>query len=57
LYGDDTMNYQGIAREAASLTGGAAIGKRRRKFASKERAQFKKESALGRGSLSKRTDV
>jgi len=57
LYGDDTMNYQGIARESASLTGGAAIGKRRRKFASKERAQFKKESALGRGSLSKRTDV
>jgi hypothetical protein len=57
LYGDNSMNYEGIVRESASLEGGATIGKKRRKFASKERAQFKKESALGRRSLSRRADV
>ena len=57
LYSDNSMNYEGIVREAASLEGGAMIGRKRRKFASKERAQFQKESALGRTSLSKRSDV
>lgn len=57
LYGDNSMNYEGIVREAASLEGGALIGRKRRKFASKERAQFQKESALGRTSLTRRTDV
>ena len=57
LYSDNSMNYEGIVREAASLEGGAMIGRKRRKFASKERAQFQKESALGRTSLAKRSDV
>lgn len=57
LYGDNSMNYEGIVREAASLEGGATIGRKRRKFASKERAQFDKQSALGRRSLTRRADV
>lgn len=57
LYGDNSMNYEGIVRESASLEGGASIGRKRRKFASKERAQFQKQSALGRSSLTKRADV
>lgn len=57
LYNDDSMNYEGIVREAASLEGGALIGRKRRKFASKERAQFQKQSALGKSSLTKRADV
>ena len=58
LYGETaSMNYQGIAREVASLEGGASIGKKRRKLASKERAAFNRSSGVGKGAFGKRGDV
>ena len=56
LYGE-AMDFKDIVREDLSLAGGAAAGRKRRKFASKERAQFSKQSALGKSSLRDRTDV
>ena len=56
LYGE-AMDFKDIVREDLSLTGGAAAGRKRRRFASKERAQFSKQSALGKSSLRDRTDV
>ena len=58
LYGETaSMNYQGIAREVASLEGGASIGRKRRKLASKERAAFNRSSGVGKGAFGKRGDV
>ncbi len=56
LYGQP-MDFQDLIREDLDLAGGAASGRRRRKFASKERAQFGQQSGLGRSSLRRRTDV
>ena len=56
LYGE-AMDFKDIVREDLNLSGGAASGRKRRKFASKERAQFSKQSALGKSSLRDRTDV
>jgi hypothetical protein len=58
LYGEtQDMNYQGVAREAASLQGGASIGRKRRKLASKERAAFSQSSGVGKGAFGRRGDV
>lgn len=56
LYGE-AMDFKDIVREDLSLAGGAGAGRKRRRFASKERAQFSKQSALGKSSLRDRTDV
>lgn len=56
LYGE-SMDFKDIVREDLNLSGGAASGRKRRKFASKERAQFGQRSALGSTSLRDRTDV
>lgn len=56
LYGE-AMDFKDIVREDLNLSGGAASGRKRRRFASKERAQFAKQSALGSTSLRDRTDV
>ncbi|MAJ64730.1 MAG: hypothetical protein CBB62_10935 [Micavibrio sp. TMED2] len=56
LYGE-AMDFKDIVREDLNLAGGAGAGRKRRKFASKERAQFSKASALGKSSLRSRTDV
>ena len=56
LYGE-AMDFKDIVREDLNLAGGAAAGRKRRKFASKERAKFSKQSGLGASSLRKRIDV
>ena len=46
-----------LVRQQLDLTGGAEIAKNTKKLASKERARFQQQGALGQGSLSKRTDL
>ena len=56
LYGE-SMDFKDLVREDLNLSGGAAAGRKKRKFASKERAKFGQRSALGSTSLRDRTDV
>lgn len=56
LYGE-SMDFKDLVREDLNLSGGAASGRKKRKFASRERAQFGQRSALGSTSLRDRTDV
>jgi len=59
LYGE-TAGTEDLTREALALAGGADVGVKIKKLASKERAKFQQQSALNRASLgsrSKRPDV
>jgi hypothetical protein len=56
LYGEP-LDFKDMVKETLSLTGGVESGKKRRKFASKERAAFGGQSALDKSSLSRRQDV
>jgi hypothetical protein len=56
LYGEP-LDFKDMVKETLSLTGGVEAGKKRRKFASKERAAFGGQSALDKSSLSRRQDV
>jgi len=51
------MDFKDLVREDLNLSGGATAGRKKRKFASKERAKFGQRSALGSTSLRDRTDV
>jgi hypothetical protein len=46
-----------LVRQQLDLTGGAEIAKNTKKLASRERARFQQQGALGQKSLSKRTDL
>ena len=56
LYGEP-LDFKDLVKETLSLTGGVESGKRRRKFASKERAAFGGQGALDKTSLSRMQDV
>lgn len=56
LYGS-SMDFKDLVKESLNLTGGVAAGKKRRKFASKERAAFGGQGAVDRKSLSRMQDV
>ena len=56
LYGEP-LDFKDMVKETLSLTGGVESGKRRRKFASKERAAFGGQSAIDKSSLSRMQDV
>lgn len=56
LYGE-SMDFKDLVRESLSLSGGVTAGRKRRKFASRERAAFNEQGALDRSSLSRMTDV
>jgi hypothetical protein len=56
LYGEP-LDFKDMVKETLSLTGGVEAGKKRRKFASKERAAFGGQGALDKSSLSRRQDV
>ena len=56
LYGE-SLDYTDLVRESLNLTGGAESGRKRRKLASKERAAFGGQSALGKTSLTRALDV
>jgi len=53
LYGEQA-GTEDLAREALALTGGAEVGIKTKKLASKERAKFMQRSALDRSSLGSR---
>jgi hypothetical protein len=56
LYGEP-LDFKDMVKETLSLSGGVEAGKKRRKFASRERAAFGGQSALDKSSLSRRQDV
>ena len=56
LYGE-SMDFKDLVRETLNLSGGVTAGRKRRKFASRERAAFSEQGALDRRSLSRMTDV
>ncbi len=56
LYGDP-LDFKDLVKESLSLEGGAASGRKKKRFVGKEKAAFGKQSALGKSSLSKRQDV
>lgn len=56
LYGT-AMDFQDIVREDLALEGGVEAGRRKRKFASKERAAFNAQGALDSKSLRRMQDV
>ena len=56
IYGS-SMDFKDMVRESLSLSGGVEAGKKRRKFASKERAAFGGQGALESKSLSRMSDV
>jgi hypothetical protein len=56
LYGEP-LDFKDMVKETLSLTGGVESGKKRRKFASKERAAFGGQSAIDKTSLSRMQDV
>lgn len=56
LYGS-ALGTEDIVRENLNLTGGAEAGRKRRKFASKERAKFGGSSAVDKTSLSRQTSL
>jgi hypothetical protein len=56
IYGQP-MDFKDLVKESLSLAGGVESGKKRRKFASKERAAFGGQGALDAKSLSRMSDV
>jgi len=56
LYGEP-LDFKDLVKETLSLTGGVEAGKKRRKFASKERAAFGGQGAIDKTSLSRMQDV
>lgn len=56
LYGE-ALDFKDLVRETLNLSGGVESGKKRRKFASKERAAFNAQGALSEKSLSRMQDV
>jgi len=54
---ENPLDFQDMVRETMNLTGGVEAGKKRRKLASKERAQFSKQGAVDRSSVRRREDV
>jgi len=54
LYGE-TANQEDLARESLGLAGGAEVGIKTRKLASKERAKFATRSAIDKTSLTRAT--
>lgn len=56
LYNEYT-DAQDLVREQLALEGGVAAGQKRRKLASKERAMFSQQSAVGKASLSKQASL
>lgn len=56
LYGG-ALDFKDLVKETLNLSGGVESGRRRRKFASKERAAFSAESALDTKSLRRMQDV
>lgn len=56
LYGAP-MDFKDLVKETLNLSGGVESGKKRRKFASKERAAFGGQGALDKKSLSRMQDV
>jgi len=56
IYGGD-VSTEGVVREQLALAGGTEAGTKRRKLASKERAMFQQQSAVGRESLSRVANV
>lgn len=56
LYGE-SMDFKDLVRESLNLSGGVTSGRKRRKFASRERAAFSQQGALDKRSLSRMTDV
>lgn len=56
IYGQP-MDFKDMVKETLSLSGGVEAGKKRRKFASKERAAFSGQGALDAKSLSRMSDV
>lgn len=57
IYGDGGMGFNTIIQEDLGLAGGTEAGRKRKKFASKERSAFSGQSAIDRNSLRRRTDV
>jgi hypothetical protein len=57
LYGDTALDFEGLVRENLNLSGGAEVGRKRKKLASKERAAFGGQSAIDRKSLARQRDV
>lgn len=56
IYGQP-LDFKDLVRETLSLSGGVEAGRKRRKFASKERAAFSAQGALDKSSLSRMQDV
>lgn len=56
LYGEP-MDFKDLVKETLNLSGGVQSGKKRRKFASKERAAFGGQGAVNNKSLSRMQDV
>lgn len=56
LYGEP-LDFKDLVKESLNLSGGVESGKKRRKFASKERAAFGGQGALDKSSLSRSQDV
>lgn len=56
IYGQP-LDFKDLVRETLSLSGGVEAGRKRRKFASKERAAFSAQGALDKTSLSRMQDV
>lgn len=56
LYGE-AMDFKDMVKETLNLSGGVESGRKRRKFASKERAAFGGQGAIDKSSLSRMSDV
>lgn len=56
LYGEP-LDFKDLVKESLNLSGGVESGKKRRKFASRERAAFGGQGALDKSSLSRSQDV
>lgn len=56
LYGE-SLDFKDLVKETLNLSGGVESGRRRRKFASRERAAFSEQSALDSRSLRRMQDV
>lgn len=56
LYGQP-LDFKDLVKETLNLSGGVESGRRRRKFASRERAAFSQQSALDSRSLKRMQDV
>ena len=56
LYGE-ALDFKDLVRETLNMSGGTEVGRKRRKFASKERAAFNSQGALDSKSLSRMQDV